>query len=245
MFLNKLQSWVYPNAFLSDLNLLICAPTGSGKTNVAVLTMLRILSANIKEGVLQRNEFKIIYLAPMKALAQELVGKFSSQLSCLGIVVKEYTGDMQLTKKEIEESQILVMTPEKFDVVTRKSDLQDTLIKYIQLLIIDEIHLLASDRGNVIESIVARTLRYMQTNQVRIRIVGLSATLPNPEIVGDFLHVDRNKGLYICDDTFRPVPLTKVFVGVDGDSHEKYTQNANLATYSFLYKVLKSNNQVK
>jgi replicative superfamily II helicase len=43
------------------------------------------------------------------------------RLSPLGIQVKELTGDMQLTKREIKETQMIVTTPEKWDVVTRKS----------------------------------------------------------------------------------------------------------------------------
>ena len=50
---------------------------------------------------------QIIYVAPMKALAAEMVQKFSRQLQCLGISVRELTGDMQLTKREIENTQVL------------------------------------------------------------------------------------------------------------------------------------------
>ena len=49
---------------------------------------------------------QIIYVAPMKALAAEMVRKFSRQLQCLGISVRELTGDMQLTKREIENTQV-------------------------------------------------------------------------------------------------------------------------------------------
>lgn len=56
----------------------------------------------------------------MKALATEMVSNFSKKLSPIGISVKECTGDMQLTKKEIAETQMLVTTPEKWDVITRK-----------------------------------------------------------------------------------------------------------------------------
>lgn len=57
----------------------------------------------------------------------------------------------------------------------------------MKLLIIDEVHLLHEDRGAVIESIVARTLRQVESSQSLIRIVGLSATLPNYVDVADFL----------------------------------------------------------
>jgi antiviral helicase SLH1 len=56
----------------------------------------------------------------MKALAAEIVRKLAKRLQWLGIRVRELTGDMQLTKGEIAETQIIVTTPEKWDVVTRK-----------------------------------------------------------------------------------------------------------------------------
>lgn len=58
--------------------------------------------------------------APMKALAAEIVRKFAKRLQWLAIRVRELTGDMQLTKAEIAETQVIVTTPEKWDVVTRK-----------------------------------------------------------------------------------------------------------------------------
>lgn len=59
---------------------------------------------------------------------------------------------------------MLVTTPEKWDVVTRKSVGDVALSQLVKLLILDEVHLLHEDRGPVLESIVARTLR-----QVRVK----------------------------------------------------------------------------
>ena len=56
----------------------------------------------------------------MKALAAEIVRKLGKRLQWLSIEVRELTGDMQMTKAEIAETQIIVTTPEKWDVVTRK-----------------------------------------------------------------------------------------------------------------------------
>jgi antiviral helicase SLH1 len=56
----------------------------------------------------------------MKALAAEIVRKLGKRLQWLSVKVRELTGDMQMTKAEIAETQIIVTTPEKWDVVTRK-----------------------------------------------------------------------------------------------------------------------------
>lgn len=57
---------------------------------------------------------KVIYVAPMKALAQEVVAKFSERLASLRVTVRELTGDMQLTRDEIEHTHVIVTTPEKW-----------------------------------------------------------------------------------------------------------------------------------
>lgn len=61
----------------------------------------------------------------------------------------------------------------------------------LNLLILDEVHLLNDERGWVLESIVARLFRTVERTQRRVRLVGLSATLPNYLDVADFLRVPR------------------------------------------------------
>lgn len=58
-------------------------------------------------------------------------------------------------------NQMIVTTPEKWDVITRKSS-DMSLSMLVKLLIIDEVHLLNDDRGPVIEALVARTLRQVK-----------------------------------------------------------------------------------
>jgi hypothetical protein len=64
---------------------------------------------------------------------------------------------MQMTKAEIEATQMIVTTPEKWDVITRKSNDQ-VLTQLVKLLIIDEVHLLHEDRGAVLEILVGMSL---------------------------------------------------------------------------------------
>ncbi|KAL6142963.1 hypothetical protein ACLB2K_061238 [Fragaria x ananassa] len=195
-------------------NILLCAPTGAGKTNVAVLTILQQLALNMNEdGSINHNAYKIVYVAPMKALVAEVVGNLSSRLQEYGVMVRELSGDQTLTRHQIEETQIIVTTPEKWDIITRKSG-DRTNTELVKLLIIDEIHLLHDNRGPVLESIVARTLRQIKTTSDHIRLVGLSATLPNYEDVAKFLRVDFDKGLFHFDNSYRPVPLTQQYVGI-------------------------------
>lgn len=117
---NEIQSEVFPVAYQTNENMLICAPTGAGKTNIALMTIVHQLKNFVEDKVLHLEKFKIVYICPMKALAAEITRKFSRCLAPMGIKVREVSGDMQLSRREIMETQILVTTPEKWDVITRK-----------------------------------------------------------------------------------------------------------------------------
>ena len=236
--LNRMQSIVFPVAYHSRENLLISAPTGAGKTDVALLTVLQC----IRDNMLNDNPFKIIYIAPMKALAVEIVTKFSSRLKPFKIQVKECTGDTQLTHAEIKRTHVIVTTPEKWDVITRKAE--GELVDAVQLLIIDEVHLLHDQRGAVLESIVARTLRQVEMKQRMIRIVGLSATLPNFQDVAAFLRVNPYTGMFFFDGSFRPVPLTQSFIGVKGRNPRTIHDSMTLVCYHKVIDFMKQGHQV-
>ncbi|XP_077018605.1 activating signal cointegrator 1 complex subunit 3 isoform X5 [Tamandua tetradactyla] len=241
--LNRIQSIVFETAYNTNENMLICAPTGAGKTNIAMLTILHEIRQHFQQGVIKKNEFKIVYVAPMKALAAEMTNYFSKRLEPLGITVKELTGDMQLSKSEILRTQMLVTTPEKWDVVTRKSVGDVALSQIVKLLILDEVHLLHEDRGPVLESIVARTLRQVESTQSMIRILGLSATLPNYLDVATFLHVNPYIGLFYFDGRFRPVPLGQTFLGIKSANKVQQLNNMDEVCYESVLKQVKTGHQ--
>ncbi|KAK2558441.1 U5 small nuclear ribonucleoprotein 200 kDa helicase [Acropora cervicornis] len=207
--LNRIQSRLCNSALSSDENLLLCAPTGAGKTNVALLTILREIGKHINlDGTINLEEFKAIYVAPMKSLVQEMVANFS----------------------KITSTQVIVCTPEKWDIITRKGG-ERTFTQLVRLIIIDEIHLLHDDRGPVLESLVSRTIRQIETTQEMVRLVGLSATLPNYEDVATFMRVNPAKGLFFFDNSFRPVPLEQQYIGITEKKPMKRLQVMNDIVY--------------
>ncbi|KAH7105461.1 Sec63-domain-containing protein [Auriculariales sp. MPI-PUGE-AT-0066] len=250
--LNRVQSIIYPTVYRTNENMLVCAPTGAGKTDVAMLAVLRTISQFLRQPTeniplaarIRRDDFKIIYVAPMKALAAEIVRKLGKRLERLNVLVRELTGDMQLTQAEIAQTQIIVTTPEKWDVVTRKPTGEGELASKVKLLIIDEVHLLNEERGAVIETIVARTLRQVESTQSLIRVVGLSATLPNYRDVAEFLGVSPYNGLFFFDSSFRPVPLEQHFVGIKGKPGSTISKkNLEAVTFEKISELIREGHQ--
>jgi pre-mRNA-splicing helicase BRR2 len=244
--LNRIQTKCYPVAFHEDGNMLVCAPTGSGKTNVAMLTILREIgkNRNSETGEIMLDDFKIVYIAPLKALVQEQVGNFGKRLEPYGIRVSELTGDRQLTKQQIADTQIIITTPEKWDIITRKAT-DTSYTRLVRLIVIDEIHLLHDDRGPVLESIVSRTIRRIEQTGDPIRIIGLSATLPNYRDVASFLHVDPIRALFHFDGSYRPCPLKQEFIGVTEKKAIKQLKTMNDVCYNkVLEQVGQNRNQM-
>lgn len=111
----------------------------------------------------------------------------------------------------------------------------------VKLLILDEVHLLNSDRGPVIEALVARTLRQVLSSQSIIRIVALSATLPGYLDVANFLKVNPYTGLFFFDNRYRSVPLTMTFIGVKNKNDQDVM---DLICYNKIVPIIKEGQQV-
>lgn len=139
------------------------------------------------------------------------------------------TGDQQMSKEQFMQTQVIVCTPEKYDIITRKGG-ERAYNQLVRLIIIDEIHLLHDDRGPVLEAIVARTIRQVQQTQDSCRLVGLSATLPNFQDVATFLRVEK-ENLYYFDNSYRPVPLEQEYIGITEKKALKRYQAMNEIVY--------------
>lgn len=233
--LNPAQTTVYPVAFHQpEKNMLICAPTGAGKTNIAVLSILGLINQyrDPETGIIDKRAFKVVYVSPMKALVTEQVAGFQKRFDCFGLRVEELTGDVNLSRQQIEDTQIIVTTPEKWDIITRRAG-ERAYVQLVKLVIIDEIHLLHDARGPVLEALTARTLRQIEATQEHVRLVGLSATLPNYQDVAIFLRVSLNQGegLFVFGPDHRPVPLMQTYIGLKEKKAVKRLATMNRVTY--------------
>ncbi|KAK4409653.1 DExH-box ATP-dependent RNA helicase DExH17 [Sesamum angolense] len=115
-YFNSLQSECFSTCFLSDVNMVISAPTGSGKTVLFELCVMRLLSKFISgDGKFThlKGTLKTIYIAPSKALVQEKLRDWTKKLGPLGINCLELTGDNEYYSiKSIQDTDIILTTPE-------------------------------------------------------------------------------------------------------------------------------------
>ncbi|XP_075106638.1 LOW QUALITY PROTEIN: ATP-dependent DNA helicase homolog MER3-like [Nicotiana tabacum] len=222
-YFNSLQSECFPACFLSDMNMVISAPTGSGKTVLFELCILRLLSRFISgEGkfIHIKGSLKTIYVAPSKALVQEKLRNWNQKLGSWGINCLELTGDNEYYNiKDIQDADVVLTTPEKFDAVTRYR-IKDGGLSFfgdIALVLIDEVHLLNDTRGAALEAIVSRIKMLSRKPELKssalanVRLIAVSATIPNIDDLAEWLMVPR-QGVKRFGEEMRPVKLTtKVF----------------------------------
>ncbi|KAJ7481219.1 inner membrane protein import complex subunit Tim54-domain-containing protein [Mycena galericulata] len=206
---NAVQSSCFDTVFQSDENMVISgnmnlpvhvsdlnngpAPTGSGKTVIFELAIIRMLKQAKETGEL----VKCVYMAPTKALCSERQRDWTSKFDALGIKCCELTGDtVQFGKGAWDDAKgatIIITTGEKWDSLTRNWTSHGQILSQIQLFLVDE------TRGSA------------------VRFVLVSATVPN---IQDLAHWIGNKRhddaatVFEFGEEFRPCKLTRHVVGV-------------------------------
>ena len=179
------------SGLLDGKSILVSAPTASGKTLIAMLAMISYLS---------KNNGKVIYLSPLRALAAEKFSEFKKlEKVALGkkIKVAISTGDYENIEKNLEKSNLLILTNEKMDSIIRHGA---EWVEEIGLVIADEVHLIGDEnRGPTLEMILTQ-LKLLETNP---QIVGLSATITNSNEIAEWLDC------ILVKNDWRPVPLSE------------------------------------
>jgi helicase len=188
--LNPAQREVVERGLLtSGFNAVLQMPTGAGKTWLAEqATRSALLSGH-----------RVIYLTPLRALANELVDRWRTEFAGheVGVFTGEY-GQGNAYPVPFERARLLVMTPERLDACTRNWRAHWGWLPEVALLVVDELHLLGeSIRGARLEGALMRVRRLNPFLQV----LGLSATLGNRAELADWLG-----GVHYAT-SWRPIPI--------------------------------------
>ena len=172
-------------------SVLVSAPTASGKTLIATIAMISYLS---------KNSGKVVYLSPLRALASEKFSEFKKlEKVPIGKKIKIgiSTGDFENVDKNLEKSDVLILTNERMDSLIRHGP---EWIDEIGLVIADEVHLIGDqDRGPTLEMILTK----MKKLDSKPQIVGLSATITNADEISEWLDST------LVENNWRPVPLSE------------------------------------
>ncbi|XP_070701535.1 probable ATP-dependent DNA helicase HFM1 [Pempheris klunzingeri] len=217
-FFNYVQSKALDDVLYTGNNFVACAPTGSGKTVLFELAIIRLLMETSEPW----RDVKAVYMAPIKALCSQCFESWKKKFGPLGLSCKELTGDTEIDDFfEIQDSHIILTTPEKWDSMTRKWK-DNCLLQLVRLFLIDEVHVVKdATRGATLEVVVSRmkavhayrTAHNPETG-LSMRFVAVSATIPNISDIAEWLSNERGPATYLdIDESHRPVKLRKVVLG--------------------------------
>lgn len=187
--LNPAQIKSIKSELLYGKNLLVCTPTGSGKTAIATFAITKNLTEN--------KGSKAVYLVPLKALANEKYKDYKDLFKETDFEVVISTGDLDSRAEWLGKYDLLILTVEKMDSLIRHSC---PWLGMVTTVIIDEIHLMNDPgRGPTLEILITILKQLLKNAQ----IIALSATIGNPEELAKWLNAE------LVTDNWRPVKLHK------------------------------------
>jgi len=184
--LNPMQDLAIKKGLLEGKNLVVSAPTASGKTLLCEIAALNLF--NNKKG-------KMIYMAPLVALVSEKYQSFKEKYSKLGVKTAMSVGDYDSTSQWLADYDWILTSNEKCDSLLRHNV---SWVNDIGLIVIDEIHMLQDpSRGPTLEV----TLTRLRETVPHAQILALSATIQNVKELGEWLDAET-----VISD-YRPVEL--------------------------------------
>jgi len=203
--LTTIQSKVMP-VILRKVNTLIISPTGTGKTEAAVLPILYSVS---KEK--ERKKPRILYITPLRALNRDLYRRIQDYAKYFELSVDVRHGDTSISKRKLirqNPPDLLISTPETLSILISLPNFI-TMFENIEWVVIDEVHELIGSKRGVHLSLSLERLEKVKPNFVRI---GLSATIGAPEKAKTFLFGVGRRGAIIIDKKTREYSFENLFV---------------------------------
>lgn len=169
---------------LEGRNVLLLSPTGSGKTEAAAFP---VFTRMLRE---RPEKISALYITPLRALNRDMLGRLMEYSKEMGLSVQVRHSDItQAQRRRIvtDPPDLLITTPESLQIMLNGKRLRQ-LISRVRYVIVDEVHELAQNERGTQFSVALERLKNI-TGQVQI--IGLSATVGNPEELGKFISPDR------------------------------------------------------
>ncbi len=179
-------------------NVLLIAPTGTGKTEAVLLP---IFSKLIKQD--DRKGIAVIYITPLRALNRDLLKRLSFWSSQLDISIEVRHGDTERKlrrKQAIFPPSMLVTTPETLQAILPGVRMRQHLAN-VRYVVIDEVHELASSKRGAQLAVALERLQEVAENE--FQRIGLSATVGNPEEVAQLIAGSGRKIKIVEDSSLK------------------------------------------
>lgn len=188
---------------LKGKNVLLIAPTGSGKTEAAVLPLFHKFLETWSQEVLENSKkekpsgnnsnlykgISILYVTPLRALNRDMLARLKSWGETLGIDVAVRHGDTsQKERRRLGKRppNVLITTPETLQILLVGKNLREHL-RFVKVIVIDEIHELAQDERGAQLSIALERLEFSLNTNRTLQRIGLSATVGTPGEIANYL----------------------------------------------------------
>ncbi len=182
---------------LTGANLVFSAPTSAGKTLIAELIALKCVLETKK---------KVLVILPFVSVAHEKTTYLQSIFEPQGVRVGGFMGN-QSPAGGFSAVDIAICTIEKANSLVNRL-LEERAVHELGAVIVDELHMIGdSHRGYLLELLLTKVLyieRVGKSFSLKIQVVGMSATLPNVDVLARWLGAE----LYCTD--FRPTPLKEM-----------------------------------
>lgn len=206
-------------AILKGNNVLLIAPTGTGKTLAAMLPVIdKFLEARAQEKI---HGISILYVTPLRALNRDLLRRLEEMGRDLDIRIQVRHGDTPLSARALQARNppdMMITTPETLQAILIGRKMSEHL-KSVRWVVVDEVHELATDERGV--QLAVALERLYDLTGVEFQRIGLSATIGEPDRIGQFLVGASRKVSVLKTDEVRGLQIKVSSVQPSSDDHKE------------------------